>query len=99
MLRSFGQNAHRLGRTSWHTGHALVDITATAFHNWITRSRKSMRPQIPEKKPRGQRHWVGKEGQQQAVDASQRINRPPGDAALRVDPLEIYERPKSKLQI
>ena len=43
-----------------------------------------MRTYIPEKKQRGQRHWVGKEGEQQAVYSAnrQRAERPKGKRLL-----------------
>ncbi len=43
-----------------------------------------VRTYIPEKKQRGKRHWVGKEGQQQAVYANRRrLQRPKGKYLLR----------------
>jgi len=57
----------------YHSGPGLEEIKAVGVRTYI-----------PEKKQTGQRHWVGKEGQQQAVYANrQRLQRPKGKRLLR----------------
>ena len=57
----------------YHGGAVLEEMQAA-----------SVRTYIPEKKQRGKRHWVGKEGQQQAVyENRQRLQRPKGKRLLR----------------
>ena len=56
----------------YHSGPVLEELKAVGVRTYI-----------PEKKQRGQRHWVGKEGQQQAVYANrQRLERPKGIGLL-----------------
>ena len=57
----------------YHSGSVLEEMKAAGVRTYI-----------PEKKQTGQRHWVGKEGQQQAVYANrQRLQRPKGKRLLR----------------
>jgi len=57
----------------YHSGPALEEMKAAGVRTYI-----------PEKKQTGQRHWVGKEAQQQAVYANrQRLQRPKGKQLLR----------------
>ena len=57
----------------YHSGPVLEEMKAAGVRTYI-----------PEKKQTGQRHWVGKEGQQQAVYANrQRLQRPKGKRLLR----------------
>jgi len=57
----------------YHSGPALEQMRAAGVRTYI-----------PEKKQAGKRHWVGKEGQQQAVYANrQRLQRPKGQQLLR----------------
>src|SRR5450755_4246172 len=57
----------------YHSGPVLEEMKAVGVRTYI-----------PEKKQTGQRHWVGKEGQQQAVYANrQRLQRPKGKRLLR----------------
>jgi transposase len=57
----------------YHSGPVLEQLKAVGVRTYI-----------PEKKQRGQRHWVGKPGQQQAVYANrQRLQRPKGKYLLR----------------
>ena len=57
----------------YHSGPGLEEIKAVGVRTYI-----------PEKKQAGQRHWVGKEAQQQAVYANrQRLQRPKGKRLLR----------------
>jgi transposase len=56
----------------YHSGAVLEELKAAGVRTYI-----------PEKKQRGQRHWVGKEGEQQAVYANrQRLERPKGKRLL-----------------
>src|SRR5216683_1883736 len=56
----------------YHSGPVLEQLKAAGVRTYI-----------PEKKQKGQRHWVGKEGQQQAVYANrQRLQRPKGKRLL-----------------
>jgi transposase len=56
----------------YHSGPVLEELKAAGVRTYI-----------PEKKQRGQRHWVGKEGQQQAVYANRRrLERPKGKRLL-----------------
>src|SRR5437016_7828012 len=56
----------------YHSGSVLEELKAAGVRTYI-----------PEKKQKGQRHWVGKEGQQQAVYANrQRLQRPKGKRLL-----------------
>src|SRR6266851_2755114 len=56
----------------YHSGPVLKEMQAAGVRTYI-----------PEKKQKGQRHWVGKEGQQQAVYANrQRLQRPKGKRLL-----------------
>jgi transposase len=57
----------------YHSGPVLEEMKAVGVRTYI-----------PEKKQSGRRHWVGKEGQQQAVyENRQRIERPKGKRLLR----------------
>ena len=57
----------------YHSGPGLEEIKTVGVRTYI-----------PEKKQAGQRHWVGKEAQQQAVYANrQRLQRPKGKRLLR----------------
>jgi transposase len=57
----------------YHSGAGLEEMKAVGVRTYI-----------PEKKQTGQRHWAGKEGQQQAVYANrQRLQRPKGKRLLR----------------
>ena len=57
----------------YHSGPVLEAMKAAGVRTYI-----------PEKKQTGQRHWVGKEAQQQAVYANrQRVQRPKGKRLLR----------------
>jgi transposase len=57
----------------YHSGPVLEEMKAVGVRTYI-----------PEKKQTGKRHWVGKEGQQQAVYANrQRLQRPKGKRLLR----------------
>lgn len=57
----------------YHSGAVLEEMKAAAVRTYI-----------PEKKQPGQRHWVGKEGQQQAVYENRlRLQRPKGKRLLR----------------
>ena len=57
----------------YHSGPVLEQMQAVGVRSYI-----------PEKKQRGQRHWGGKQGQQQAVYANrQRLQRPKGKRLLR----------------
>ena len=57
----------------YHSGPALEQLRAIGVRTYI-----------PEKKQAGKRHWVGKEGQQQAVYANRRrLQRPKGKRLLR----------------
>ena len=57
----------------YHSGPVLEQMKAVGVRTYI-----------PEKKQIGQRHWVGKEGQQQAVYANRRrLQRPKGKHLLR----------------
>jgi transposase len=57
----------------YHSGAGLEEMKAVGVCTYI-----------PEKKQTGQRHWAGKEGQQQAVYANrQRLQRPKGKRLLR----------------
>jgi transposase len=57
----------------YHSGPVLEETKAAGVRTYI-----------PEKKQRGQRHWVGKEGQQQAVyENRQRVQRAKGKQLLR----------------
>jgi transposase len=57
----------------YHSGSGLEQMKAVGVRTYI-----------PEKKQTGQRHWVGKEAQQQAVYANrQRLQRPKGKRLLR----------------
>jgi transposase len=57
----------------YHSGPGLEEMKAAGVRTYI-----------PEKKQAGKRHWVGKEGQQQAVYANrQRLQRPKGKHLLR----------------
>jgi transposase len=57
----------------YHSGSGLEEMKAVGVRTYI-----------PEKKQTGQRHWVGKEAQQQAVYANrQRLQRPKGKHLLR----------------
>ena len=57
----------------YHSGPVLAEMKAA-----------EVRTYIPEKKQKGQRHWVGKEAQQQAVYANrQRLQRSKGKRLLR----------------
>jgi len=57
----------------YHSGPVLAEMKAVGVRTYI-----------PEKKQRGQRHWAGKEAQQQAVYANrQRLQRPKGKSLLR----------------
>jgi transposase len=56
----------------YHRGPVLEELKAAGVRTYI-----------PEKKQKGQRHWVGKEGQQQAVYANrQRLQRAKGKRLL-----------------
>jgi transposase len=57
----------------YHSGPVLEEMKAVGVRTYI-----------PEKKQPGKRHWVGKEGEQQAVYANrQRLQRPKGKRLLR----------------
>ena len=57
----------------YHSGRVLEETKAAGVRTYI-----------PEKKQRGQRHWEGKEGQQQAVyENRQRVQRAKGKQLLR----------------
>jgi transposase len=57
----------------YHSGPVLEQMKAVGVRTYI-----------PEKKQTGQRHWVGKEGQQQVVYANRRrLQRPKGKRLLR----------------
>jgi len=57
----------------YHSGPVLEEMKAAGVRTYI-----------PEKKQMGQRHWAGKEGQQQAVyENRQRLQRPKGKHLLR----------------
>lgn len=57
----------------YHSGPVLEEMKVAGVRTYI-----------PEKKQTGQRHWVGKEGQQQAVyENRQRLQRPKGKRLLR----------------
>jgi transposase len=57
----------------YHSGPVLEQMKAVGVRTYI-----------PEKKQTGQRHWVGKQGQQQAVYANRRrLQRPKGKRLLR----------------
>jgi transposase len=57
----------------YHSGRVLEELKAAGVRTYI-----------PEKKQNGQRHWVGKEGEQKAVYANrQRLERPKGKRLLR----------------
>ena len=57
----------------YHSGPVLEEMKAVGVRTYI-----------PDKKQTGQRHWVGKEAQQQAVYANrQRLQRPKGKRLLR----------------
>jgi transposase-like protein DUF772/DDE family transposase len=57
----------------YHSGPVLEEMKAAGVRTYI-----------PEKQQTGQRHWVGKEGQQQAVyENRQRLQRPKGKRLLR----------------
>jgi len=57
----------------YHSGPVLEELKAAGVRTYI-----------PEKKQNGQRHWVGKEGEQKAVYANrQRLERPKGKRLLR----------------
>jgi transposase len=57
----------------YHSGPVLEEMKAAGVRTYI-----------PEKKQTGQRHWVGKEAQQQVVYANrQRLQRPKGKRLLR----------------
>ena len=57
----------------YHSGPVLEEMKAAGVRTYI-----------PEKKQTGQRHWTGKEAQQQAVYANrQRLQRPKGKRLLR----------------
>ena len=57
----------------YHSGPVLEELQAAGVRTYI-----------PEKKQKGHRHWVGKEGQQQAVYANrQRLQRSKGKRLLR----------------
>src|SRR6266513_5363103 len=56
----------------YHSGPVLEELKAVGVRTYI-----------PEKKQNGQRHWVGKEGEQKAVYANrQRLERPKGKRLL-----------------
>jgi transposase len=56
----------------YHSGSVLEELQAAGVRTYI-----------PEKKQKGQRHWVGKEGQRQAVYANrQRLQRAKGKRLL-----------------
>jgi transposase len=56
----------------YHSGPVLEELKAAGVRTYI-----------PEKKQNGQRHWVGKEGEQKAVYANrQRLERPKGKRLL-----------------
>jgi transposase len=62
-----------VGDKGYHRGPLLEEMKAAGVRTYI-----------PEKKQKGQRHWVGKEGQQQAVYANrQRLQRSKGKQLLR----------------
>jgi hypothetical protein len=64
-----------------HSGPAIEEMKAAGVRTYIS-----------EKKQTGQRHWVGKEGQQQAVyENRQRLQRPKGKRLLRQSG-ELIER-------
>ena len=57
----------------YHSGPVLEEMKAVGVRTYI-----------PEKKPTGKRHWVGKAGEQKAVYANrQRLQRPKGKGLLR----------------
>jgi transposase len=65
----------------YHSGPVLEEMKVAGVRTYI-----------PEKKQTGQRHWVGKEGQQQAVyENRHRLQRPKGKRLLR-DRGELIER-------
>ena len=65
----------------YHSGPVLEELKAAGVRTYI-----------PEKKQNGQRHWVGKEGEQKAVYANrQRLERPKGKRLLSLRG-ELIER-------